>query len=634
MKIRGTKKMKAVLYIGLFLVWTGPILYSYDLGDVNHDSVRNIVDSLLIAQYYVGRPVEDIDLELADTDANGTINIVDSLLVAQLYIGVIDILPGELIATPTPIPGYPVNWYALQKAFPLSAKEEEKLIQNGFLVLRSPAMDTITEAYCDLADHIEVPSFITSDALLHIFHITYAHMLETVEIKFLISDLRTLLDMFNTGVKTEFDRCGSGTICKEAARQLWIFSAVADALINGRQTVQGEDVGIINADADVILKKIVDHTFTSSATGEDYTVYKPRGHYSGDPELEQYFRAMQWLRKKKITYSDGNDPLNDEYQFIAAVIMGYVISGRTEMYDLWNKIYTFIKKLSISKESITPVTVEQVMKNYYKTQYENEGYGILNDLEELALIQDELKEHDPDLLQYVQFLGEPYYLDNEIMEKTLSPHVPDRYLPNGLDIASTIFASQTAYELNGEEMSNYPGLSDKLDELSAQYGMRQEEEWKESFIDYWLYTLQSLSSSAEAYAPAFMSGDAWLKEKLNTQLSSWAELHSDNVNYEPTPSSIPTPEPTPVPTTAPEPVQIEYRCVNQTASVNQIRFNINIVNCSDITYDLGDIVVRYFYTKEGTSGEQVVFDYAVVGKEKIYGEFSGGYLQIAFLPEA
>ncbi len=64
----------------------------FDLGDVNHDEIVNIVDALLISQYYVGQEV-DIDLSLADVNEDGVINIVDALLVSQYYVGIIDTLP-------------------------------------------------------------------------------------------------------------------------------------------------------------------------------------------------------------------------------------------------------------------------------------------------------------------------------------------------------------------------------------------------------------------------------------------------------------------------------------------------------------------------------------------------------------
>jgi hypothetical protein len=59
-------------------------------GDVNNNGVVDIVDALLVAQYYVGLNPSNFDQSKADANCNGTIDIVDALLIAQYYVGLID----------------------------------------------------------------------------------------------------------------------------------------------------------------------------------------------------------------------------------------------------------------------------------------------------------------------------------------------------------------------------------------------------------------------------------------------------------------------------------------------------------------------------------------------------------------
>ena len=56
-------------------------------GDVNDDGSVNIIDALLISQYYVGLNPANFNPANADTNCNGSIDIVDALLVAQIYVG-------------------------------------------------------------------------------------------------------------------------------------------------------------------------------------------------------------------------------------------------------------------------------------------------------------------------------------------------------------------------------------------------------------------------------------------------------------------------------------------------------------------------------------------------------------------
>jgi agmatine deiminase len=60
------------------------------LGDVNSDGSADIVDALLVAQFYVGLDPAGFDQSKADTNCNGSIDIVDALLIAQYYVGLIN----------------------------------------------------------------------------------------------------------------------------------------------------------------------------------------------------------------------------------------------------------------------------------------------------------------------------------------------------------------------------------------------------------------------------------------------------------------------------------------------------------------------------------------------------------------
>ncbi|MBN2737241.1 MAG: glycoside hydrolase family 9 protein [Spirochaetales bacterium] len=58
-------------------------------GDINGDETVNIVDSLLIAQHYVGLIQLEENLECADVNCDNVVNIVDALLIAQYYVGIL-----------------------------------------------------------------------------------------------------------------------------------------------------------------------------------------------------------------------------------------------------------------------------------------------------------------------------------------------------------------------------------------------------------------------------------------------------------------------------------------------------------------------------------------------------------------
>lgn len=63
-------------------------------GDVNRDGLVDIVDALLVAQYYVGLapPAYTAPVETGDVNCDDLVDIVDALLIAQYYVGIIDTL--------------------------------------------------------------------------------------------------------------------------------------------------------------------------------------------------------------------------------------------------------------------------------------------------------------------------------------------------------------------------------------------------------------------------------------------------------------------------------------------------------------------------------------------------------------
>ncbi|MBN2440700.1 MAG: carboxypeptidase regulatory-like domain-containing protein [Spirochaetales bacterium] len=63
------------------------------LGDVNVDGAIDIVDALLLAQYYVGIQTGIDNICAADVNCDGTIDIIDALLIAQYYVGLIPSFP-------------------------------------------------------------------------------------------------------------------------------------------------------------------------------------------------------------------------------------------------------------------------------------------------------------------------------------------------------------------------------------------------------------------------------------------------------------------------------------------------------------------------------------------------------------
>ena len=81
--------IKKLVLILIVLINGTLLLNAQMLGDVNLDQNTDIVDALLVAQYYVGLNPSVFSPNAADVNYNGSIDIVDALLIAQYSVGLI-----------------------------------------------------------------------------------------------------------------------------------------------------------------------------------------------------------------------------------------------------------------------------------------------------------------------------------------------------------------------------------------------------------------------------------------------------------------------------------------------------------------------------------------------------------------
>jgi hypothetical protein len=94
--------LKTFLWIFIIFISGSIASYSQSPGDVDNSGSIDIVDALVIAQYYVGMNPATFYVSAADVNADGSVNIVDALLVAQYYVGIISQFPGSGTSTNPP----------------------------------------------------------------------------------------------------------------------------------------------------------------------------------------------------------------------------------------------------------------------------------------------------------------------------------------------------------------------------------------------------------------------------------------------------------------------------------------------------------------------------------------------------
>ncbi len=264
------------------------------------------------------------------------------------------------------------NYEEFSGKIPLNESALKMLENNGFVVIENPynpGEEDITSMYATLKEQ-EVPVFITTDSLLHLYHIQFDETLRQIEEKEFYDTLwGTDLALLNASIEKYNAATGEE---QEAARRNAAYFAVALSLLQPKpMQVQGTEdpYGFVNeslfpagseeqykfeipefvkeeVEAELALIESHDGFGLSPIFRykEDYSQYMPRGHYTRSEKLQNYFKAFMWhgrmsmLLKENLIESE--DPAKDaRIQTIQAGLIASRLQSEPKLLENWNRIY-------------------------------------------------------------------------------------------------------------------------------------------------------------------------------------------------------------------------------------------------------------------------------------------------------
>lgn len=278
---------------------------------------------------------------------------------------------GGLCGVDGKIPNYANLFYNI----PLSESALTKLENNGFVVIENPynpSEEDITSMYSALKKD-NIPIFITTDSVLHLYHIQFDETLRQIEEREFydtlwnmdLSLLNASLDKYNSAIGEE----------KEAARRNVAYFAVALNLLQpkpeqvqpaqeetenfyysddeplfpaGTEQYQFEIPEFVKPEVEAELALIEAHSgFELSPIfkyQEDYSQYVPRGHYTHSEKLQNYFKAFMWHGRISMLLKDelieSENPVKDaRIQTIQASLISSELKSKPELLKSWDRIY-------------------------------------------------------------------------------------------------------------------------------------------------------------------------------------------------------------------------------------------------------------------------------------------------------
>lgn len=437
--------------------------------------------------------------------------------------------------------------------FLFSDEAQSLLIKNGFVVVPNQMREFFGDYEGNRYDF--TPSFVTTDAMMHNYHLYFDYLLRTLEKNSLRGELDTLTKSMLEKSQDQYQSL-NGTDWENAARRNAAFFAVAARLLDPKAEIPS----FVKKEADSELKLIAAHeenapspviNMGNEGAGptevlyEDYTQYIPRGHYAKSDDLKTYFQAMMWYGRMSFRASS-----EDETK--SAALITLLLSTRKD-YDNWNRIYEPTNFFVGKSDDLGFAQYYQLMKDVYGGIPSTDGLtgsaehwkafcAGIEKLDPPAINSMPIFNADiqPDRVKAIKgfrFMGQRFTLDAAVFQRLIYREVGEndrkerRMLPKGLDIPAAMGSSE-AYailkDMGETKYKNYPENMEKMRNYIAglDAGTRtQNLYWS------WLYTLSPLTEPKGEGYPSFMQNQAWTRKQLETYLGSWTELKHDTILY-------------------------------------------------------------------------------------------------------
>ncbi len=462
-----------------------------------------------------------------------------------------------------------VPWFdAINGKYSLTSDEIELLEQNFFVVTERLQFNTWIGALAQLYTE-DFPLFLSTDFILHTLHQSYDEILKNIEIKVLEPNLYLLLDGLYDYYPTIYNKYKTESQLTKSLADVDLYLAVAKSLLKNETALPqfssaDQYYDIMDTIAREQIVNIPLFTKDSLKRKLDFSQFKPRGHYTdtvwtaeGKRTLENYFKAMMWLgRIDFLLTAPPENPYEQNWEEedllrmnLSALILNETLAdcGEKNLLDKHEQIISYMVGpddnmtpdelqdfASENLASVTDLLEGSTFTDFRALLNESDNYG--------QKIMSNFFYVDPDVSDpgelpvSFKLLGQKFLIDSYVFSEVVYDRIQYegkkvwRALPAPLDMMS-VFGNEDAMALMEDEMKEYK-YAYKISQLKYLVDAYDEDFWTQSLYNTWLSGLIKLNPlSSDTGLPYFMKTTAWHHEKLNTQLTSWAQLRHDNILY-------------------------------------------------------------------------------------------------------
>jgi hypothetical protein len=468
-----------------------------------------------------------------------------SVLIAALNCNLLAIAQSQTASVKpykvSPTLGEVVNLRAFNRSIPLSLPQRRLLAQNLFAVSQTKSKQ-LFHIYED-NDYKNIPSFVTTDAILHLYHIFYDFTLRAVEEKTLTPVLQRLTEgMLDDSIATWKE--ANDPQLKQAALKNVVYFAVATRLLGLQKEIPPEasnmlaqELALINDHEGFKIGAVFPYTI-------DYSQFVPRGHYTRSEVLQKYFRTMMWYGLVPFALSTNEGRADETIRQSLLLVRSLY---RAKLSADWETVYEPTSFFVGASDDVTPAEWKALMENVFGADLQLKDLADAAKVETFFVAAQKLRPpriqfrtriqpnqpQFPDPSVQLRLMGQRYIPDSEILQRLSVP--VERVFPTGLDVMAVI-GSPRALEIldtNAQiyNQKNWGGYQPERAKLIEEFSQVKTEKWTSNLYWSWLNTLRALLEPAPQGYPSFMRNVAWADKSLHTALGSWAELRHDTILY-------------------------------------------------------------------------------------------------------
>lgn len=422
----------------------------------------------------------------------------------------------------------PTNMAVLRARYPLDDGACGILREQGFVVLGDRAIRGLHEAYPK--DPTDFHVFVTTDALLQLWHDLYIETLESAELRGLAPGLQKAVAALASACVAELDAAHSPTT-RQALADAALVLGVADRLLGGT----AKPPHPLSRHVEAMVAKVMAHRIVEQYPGDDFTQYTVRGHYASSDALARYFRGSMWLSRRILSLRPQATLGGPDAPLRCAIALAHVLRLRPEARARLAQVNATRQSLAGIPNAISVeqclVALDRTLGRSWTPDSAMTTAGLRRLRTELgkpsyptAHVHTGLAWPGEFPSRVIALVPDHAVPDSRLFQSVMFDAIPDRSLPSGLDVAAALGHRVAEDEIRRTE----PQAAAIVKAVEAHRSIMRDD--GRTVYRGWLGALRTLSVTDDR-APAFMRSRAWAYEKTNTCLAGWALLRHASILY-------------------------------------------------------------------------------------------------------